>query len=59
MLDYNTRCPVDQSGPMALRPGDLNKLFERMTTDPENVKYNPKIISNRRYSRWTLDCNVR
>ena len=46
MLDYNTRCPTDQSVPMALEgPGDLNKLFVRMTTDPENVKYEPKIIS--------------
>ena len=45
-LKFEHRCPFDQSGPTALsRPGDLNKLFQRIMTDPQFAVYEPKALS--------------
>jgi ShK domain-like len=33
-LHAETRCPVDPTVPDALYPGDIDKLFTRLTTDP-------------------------
>lgn len=42
-LDFDTRCPVNASAPTVLtKPGDLNRLFERITTLDE---YSPTIHS--------------
>ncbi len=30
-------------------PGDLNRMFERMITAPENEKYEPKVLSRPEY----------
>lgn len=46
-MDHSTRCPTDPNAPMALPgPGDVNRLFERITTSPEfKAKYNITILS--------------
>jgi len=46
-LDMDQRCPLDDSLPKHLtKPGDLHKIFERLTTDPEVVKkYKPNVLS--------------
>lgn len=46
-LDMDQRCPKDDSVPKHLTgPGDLHKIFERLTTDPDVVKkYRPKVLS--------------
>lgn len=44
-LDFNHRCPFDKDAPTIWGPGDLNKMFERLTTDPYYEKFNPTILS--------------
>ena len=45
-LDINVRCPMDPNAKDALAgPGDLDKLFERIVSDPYYQKYQPNIIS--------------
>ena len=47
LMDYQTRCPSDPTIPLALPgPGDVNRLFEHITTNPEfNTMYNITIHS--------------
>lgn len=33
LIDFDTRCPFNASVPSILNPGDLDKLFTRLTTD--------------------------
>ena len=47
-LDFNKRCPVDENAKNAFEPGDVNKFFERVTTDEEFAKYNITIHSRPR-----------
>jgi prolyl 4-hydroxylase len=44
-LDFQARCPFDKDAPTAWGPGDLNKMFARLTTEPYYQQYNPKILS--------------
>lgn len=44
-LDFDYRCPWDRNTPSIWGPGDLNKMFERITTDPYYQQYSPKILS--------------
>jgi prolyl 4-hydroxylase len=45
-ISFEARCPWDpETTPNALKPGDLNKLFERLTTDPHYSQYKPVIHS--------------
>lgn len=44
-LARETRCPVDPNVVDALYPGDLNVMFERITSAQEYVKYEPKVWS--------------
>lgn len=45
-LDFDYRCPWDrETTPSIWGPGDLNKMFERITTDPYYQQYSPKILS--------------
>ena len=41
---FEVRCPIPPDLPDALEPGDLNKLFERLTTDPYYQQYEPQIM---------------
>lgn len=45
-LDFEERCPFDGRAPGFLKAGDLNHLFERITTDPNFEKYTPVIHSH-------------
>eukprot|EP00546_Thalassionema_frauenfeldii_P019754 CAMPEP_0178903498 /NCGR_PEP_ID=MMETSP0786-20121207/5186_1 /TAXON_ID=186022 /ORGANISM="Thalassionema frauenfeldii, Strain CCMP 1798" /LENGTH=439 /DNA_ID=CAMNT_0020574867 /DNA_START=24 /DNA_END=1343 /DNA_ORIENTATION=- len=43
-VDFDTRCPFDESVPTIWNAGDgVNKMFERITTEPYYQKYEPKI----------------
>ena len=44
-LDFKHRCPIDESIPPALNPGDLNHLFERIITEEHYQQYEPKVLS--------------
>lgn len=45
MHDTNLRCPWDPKTEPALSPGDLDKMFEKITTDPAFSVYSPQILS--------------
>lgn len=43
-LHLEARCPIDRNARHAWYPGDLNRMFERIITDPEIVKrFQPKV----------------
>jgi prolyl 4-hydroxylase len=44
-LIFEERCPIESDYPAAWNPGDLNKMFERITTEPYYQKYAPTILS--------------
>lgn len=44
-LDFQRRCPIDKTQPVALQPGDINKLFERIISDEYYQKYTPQVLS--------------
>jgi prolyl 4-hydroxylase len=44
-LDFDTRCPWDRNAPTVWGPGDLNKMFTRITTEPFYKQYGPKVLS--------------
>jgi len=44
-LDFNFRCPFDPDAPSIWGPGDLNRMFERITQDEYYQQYTPKILS--------------
>ena len=45
LIDFKNRCPVDHNKPLAWpNPGDLNTMFERITTDPYWKEYGPITI---------------
>ncbi|KAL3925541.1 MAG: hypothetical protein SGILL_000336 [Bacillariaceae sp.] len=45
-LSFDHRCPYDKNAATAWGKGDLNAMFQRITTDPYYVeKYEPKILS--------------
>ena len=43
-LDFKKRCPFDPDAPVALNPGDLDALFQRIMTEPKLAQYTPKAI---------------
>ena len=45
VLDHNYRCPLNETEPEALKPGDLNKMFERMVGDEFYQQFEPNIVS--------------
>jgi prolyl 4-hydroxylase len=46
LLSFETRCPFDKDAPSIWKAGDLNAMFERITSAPYYVeKYSPKILS--------------
>lgn len=46
LLDFNYRCPLNESIPEALQKGDVNKLFQRIVTDEYYQQYQPNILSS-------------
>lgn len=53
-LDFETRCPFDKNAPLVWQPGDLNRMFERITTDPGYQKYTPQILSQPPKGPWVV-----
>lgn len=43
MIDFDSRCPYNATEPTILNPGDLNKMFESLTTDEYYAQYQPTI----------------
>jgi len=45
-LKFETRCPLENLPPDVWQPGDLNKMFENIVTDPYYVQqgYKPQVI---------------
>jgi prolyl 4-hydroxylase len=44
-LHEEAKCPADPNAKNAWYPGDLNRMFERLTTDPAFDQYSPKVLS--------------
>lgn len=46
MLHVETRCPMPEDDSLdAFHPGDLDKMFERILTDPYYQQFEPKAVS--------------
>jgi prolyl 4-hydroxylase len=45
MLSIEGRCPIDPNAKPAWKPGDLNAMFEKLTSEPYLSKYDVKILS--------------
>jgi prolyl 4-hydroxylase len=50
MLHTETRCPMDPNAKPAVEPGDLDRLFERIATDPYYKQYEPVVLSRPSYA---------
>ena len=47
--DYLTvagKCPIDEEAYEAWKPGDLNRMFERLTAEPYRSKYDVQVLSS-------------
>lgn len=55
-VNIENRCPLDENGRDTLGPGDLNKLFERVTNmeDPSIAQYKPKIAVQPPEGPWVV-----
>lgn len=54
-IDFDARCPWDRDAPSIFNePGDLNKMFERITTDPFYQQYQPVIHSQPPQGPWLI-----
>lgn len=45
-LSIEGRCPIDKDAPKAWEEGDLNKMFERLTSEPYLTKHSVEILSS-------------
>ena len=45
-LTLESRCPIDPNEPDAWKPGDLNAMFERLTTEPYRSQYQVQVLSS-------------
>jgi len=52
LLNVANRCPMDQNAADndALKPGDINRMFERIATDPFFKQYEPIVLSRPTYA---------
>jgi prolyl 4-hydroxylase len=48
-LHVESKCALDPDAKNAWYPGDLNRMFERLTTDPAFEQYSPKVLSRPSY----------
>ena len=54
-LSFEQRCPFDQNAPKVWGPGDLNKMFERLTTEEYYVqRFEPTILSQPPKGPWVI-----
>lgn len=45
-LTLESRCPLDPNAPNTWGPGDLNRMFERLTSEPYRSKYDVQVLSS-------------
>jgi prolyl 4-hydroxylase len=50
MLSVETRCPVDHDAPVAWKPGDVNRFFSDLTSNPDVQKYEPHVLARASYA---------
>lgn len=50
MMHVETRCPLDPEATEALGPGDLNKMFENIVTDPYYKQFEPVVLARPDYA---------
>jgi prolyl 4-hydroxylase len=50
----DTRCPIDPEADAAWNPGDLNKMFENIISDPALEQYAPVILSSPPHGPWII-----
>ena len=54
-LSFDHRCPYDKNAPKVWGPGDLNKMFERLTTEQYYIdRYEPTILSQPPEGPWVI-----
>ena len=54
-LSFEHRCPYDRDAPKVWGPGDLNTMFERLTTDEYYIKqFEPTIHSQPPDGPWLI-----
>lgn len=54
-LSFDHRCPYDKNAPVIWAPGDLNKMFERLTSEEYYVqRYEPNILSQPPDGPWII-----
>jgi prolyl 4-hydroxylase len=44
-LHPESKCPIDPNVKNVWSPGDLNRMFQRLTTDPRFEQYTPQVLS--------------
>ena len=54
MLHVETRCPMDPEATDALYPGDLDAMFERISTAEEFQQYEPTVVSRPPEGPWMI-----
>jgi hypothetical protein len=54
MLHIETRCPRDPYAIDAWYPGDLNKIFEKISFDPDFKQYKPVVLSQPPEGPWVI-----
>jgi prolyl 4-hydroxylase len=50
LMDFDLRCKLDPDAVDALYPGDLDRLYESITTNPAFDQYGPKVLSRPSYA---------
>lgn len=55
-LSVEHRCPLDPNATNAWEPGDLNAMFERLTSEPYLSQYSVEILSSPQKTRgpWVI-----
>jgi len=54
-LSFEGRCPYDENAPKVWGPGDLNKMFERLTKEEYYVqRFEPTILSQPPKGPWVI-----
>jgi len=57
-IDVAVRCPVDPQAQDALRPGALNRMFERIVTEPWYQQFEPVVLSRPYYAEGDTAANA-
>ena len=54
-ISFEHRCPFDRDAPKIWGPGDLNAMFERLTTEQYYIdRYEPNVLSKPPEGPWVI-----